>query len=294
MTALAILLKEQGKNVWGSDVAEIFPTDIVLTKNAIKILEDFDPSHITADIDLVITTGAHGGLNNIEVLAAHERNIPVLTLAQAVGQLMKDFKTKISICGSHGKTTTSAMTGFLFHRLGLKSSHLVGTPTFSGLNGGHFGGTDYLVVEADEYVASRGVDNTPRFMYQSPDIIVCTNIEYDHPDVFETQQVMEEAYVQFFKKLDPEKGILIYCEEDARLKALVERVTIIHKYSYSIRDFGNLELSVPGLHNKLNASAVLRLAETLQLDVVSVKKMLSSFTGSSRRFEKVFEESYSP
>lgn len=289
MTALAVYLAERGKRVWGSDVEEEYPTDAVLKENNITVLSGFDSRNITDDIDLVVTTGAHGGLDNSEVLEAKGRSINVSTLAQFVGEEAKHFKTVISVCGTHGKTTTSAMLAFVLKHLGMKASHLVGAPSFSGLNGGHYGGDDYLVIEADEYAASPGKDNTPRFMYQNPDIIICTNVDYDHPDVFPTVESMEQAYLTFFQKLDREKGVLIYCGEDGRLKRLVSKVDINHKYPYSLKDSDDSKLLIPGRHNLLNAAAVLTIADILKLDKSLVKKYLVSFSGSARRLEKIFE-----
>src|SRR3989344_5575908 len=289
MAALAVYLKERGKNVWGSDVVEEFPTDAILHQNNIKMLKGFHESNIDDDIDLVITTGAHGGLENVEVKTARNKNIPVMTLAQEVGHLMNEYKTRISVCGSHGKTTTSAMIAFVLNKLGLNASHLVGVPKFSGLNGGHYGGTDHLTVEADEYVASPGIDDTPRFMYQSPNIIICTNVDYDHPDVFPTQESMEEVYLNFFRKLDKENGVLIYCEEDERLVKLVAQLDIKNKHRYSLIKDNQIDLAIPGRHNQLNACAVQALADVLKFDTHVVKRHLMSFSGSSRRFEKIFE-----
>lgn len=286
MTALAVYLKEQGYIVSGSDVPEVFPTNAVLSENNIAIVEGFKIENITDAIDLVVTTGAHNGLQNIEVVVAQKKGIPVKTLAQFVGEETNRFKIVISVCGSHGKTTTSAMVGFVLHSLGLSSSHLVGTPTFSGLYGGHYGGYDYLVVEADEYIASPGVDSTPRFMYQNPDVIICTSVEHDHPDAFPTPKDLEKAYLKFFQKLDNKKGVLIYCNEDWALQQLIEQVDIEKKIAYTEE---RMTLSIPGRHNRLNASAVLQLGKALNLDEDAVRNALESYTGSARRFEKIFE-----
>jgi UDP-N-acetylmuramate--alanine ligase len=77
MTALATYLKQRGKNVWGSDVPEVFPTDRILKENDISVLDGFSGSHISDDIDLVITTGAHGGLHNEEVIEERKRVNPL-------------------------------------------------------------------------------------------------------------------------------------------------------------------------------------------------------------------------
>lgn len=287
MAALAVYLKEKGHNVWGSDTAELFPTETTLFNNNIKIIEGFKAENIIGEIDIVVATGAHGGLNNIEAMAAKEKNIPIQTLAEFIGDETKKYKTVISVCGTHGKTTISAMIAYVLNNLGLKSSHLVGTGNFSGLNGGHFGGDDFLVLEADEYVSSPGIDNTPRFMYQNPHIIICTSVEHDHPDAYPTPSDLENAYIRFFQKLDHEKGVLIYCQEDKMLEEMASELNLNHKISYSEAD---IRLSIPGRHNRLNASSVIALASVLNLERGKVEASLKSFSGSQRRFEKMYED----
>lgn len=286
MAALAVYLKEQGHTVWGSDVTAVFPTDSVLQENKIKVLTGFKAENITAEIDFVVTTGAHEGLDNIEVRTAKKKNIQVNTLSEFVGRQSEKFKTVIAVCGSHGKTTTSAMAAHVLNKLGLAVSHLVGTDRFSGHYGGHFGGYDYLVVEADEYMASPGLDDTPRFMYLSPDVIICTSVDYDHPDVYPSAADLTKAYTAFFKKLDSDKGALIYHFEDEKLNELVSSINIRNAIPYSEPE---LTLMVPGKHNKLNASAVLTLGTFLDLNKEKATRALQSYSGASRRLQLIFE-----
>lgn len=289
MAALAVYLKEQGHMVWGSDVDDNFPTDRILTENAIRVLSGFDKRHITDDIDIVITTGAHGGLANVETEEAKNKKISVMTLAQYVGIETKKYKTVIAVCGTHGKTTTSAMAAFVLHRLSLNASHLVGASAFSDLAGGHFGGYDFLVVEADEYVASVGIDDTPRFMYLSPSIIMCTNIDFDHPDVYPDINAIQEAYRLFFNRLDPKTGTLIYFQDNALLYKTATTLAIKHKAPYT-NPARKIMLKLPGHHNQQNAESIIKLASILGLEVVSVETALSEFAGVERRFEKIYEE----
>ena len=108
MTALACCARDLGIKVSGSDVAEIFVTDKVLKQQKIAWKIGFSAAHLRPRPDLVITTGAHEGLKNPEVLAAAQQKIPVLTQGQALGEMMAG-KEGISVCGVGGKTTTSAM-----------------------------------------------------------------------------------------------------------------------------------------------------------------------------------------
>src|SRR5450759_2728315 len=131
MTPLAIIAKEAGFVVSGCDLAEEFITDAPLKKAGIKPLTDFSEDHLV-NCDLVITTGAHGGFENIEVIKAKELGIPVWTQGEAVGKFMdgelfKDAFEGISVAGSHGKTTTSAMIATILKENKLDPSFLIGT-----------------------------------------------------------------------------------------------------------------------------------------------------------------------
>ncbi|OGK56965.1 hypothetical protein A3J15_03360 [Candidatus Roizmanbacteria bacterium RIFCSPLOWO2_02_FULL_38_10] len=289
MTALALILHQMGKKVQGSDVADIYKTDSVLKNNKINILQGFSKENINDDIDLVITTAAHGGLANIEVETAKERSIHVLTHAQALGQTMKLFKIKISVCGSHGKTTVSAMAAYVFHELGVKFGYHVGTASFSGLESGGFTGFDYFVTEADEYMASPGIDDTPRFMYQDPDIIIATNIDYDHPDVYRNLDHVKDAFKDFIEKLTHNNGTLIYYKNDVLLKEIVQNLTLQMNSAYDLQSVNDLILNIPGKHNLLNAASVMQLFQTLGFDRNKVHNLLTTFSGSSRRSEKIYE-----
>ena len=319
MASLASLLKKMGKNVWGADVQTREPADELLDKVDIKVLP-FGVANIHSDIDLLITTGSHGGLKNPEVIAAQEMGIPVLTHAEALGKLMESFKTQIAVCGTHGKTTTSALLAYLLIKMGASCGYQIGAPSFSGLPGGDYIGNEYFVVESDEYATSPGTDNTPRFMFQNPTHIICTNIEHEHVDIYNTIDETKSAFQAFFRKL-PQGGAIVYCADDLILSEVVaESVTPSLTYGYgttdgtyayisgihvdngmsvfrlSIGEFDTGEWITPlsGEHNIKNITSVLVLLHKLGFNLDEVKKHLGNFSGSKRRFEHIYDnESYS-
>lgn len=315
MASLAIIYKKMGNKVLGSDVQEIFSTDEILRKNGIEILRGFAAKNISDDIDFVVTTGAHDGLSNIEVMEAKAKSIPVFTHAQALGLLMEEFKIKISVCGTHGKTTTTALAAFVFKELGLKIGYLVGAAKFSGFWGGGYQGNDFFIAEADEYLASPGIDNTPRFLYQNPDYILATNVDFDHPDAFKNLDEVKSAFSSFFEKLKKKRNsFLIYNADDKALDDLVKKKQY-NAYSYGFsekaqlragkieikkgrmyfnaffrdRNLGKFSLSVAGEHNVKNACAVILLSILLDIDLEMIRKLLPQFRGVSRRFELIFK-----
>ncbi len=176
MTALACCFQDLGAKITGSDVAEVFVTDEILKKRQISWRIGFAPQNL-ANPDLLITTGAHGGLLNPEVKIAKERGIPVMTHGEALGFLMKG-KRGISFCGVGGKSTTSAMAATVLDHAGLAPSYAVGVAEIFplGFPGRFEKKGEFFVAEADEYATCKGVDLRPRFSWQNPEFIICTNI----------------------------------------------------------------------------------------------------------------------
>src|SRR5258706_5954153 len=150
MTPLAIIAKEAGFAVSGSDIEEEFITQHALMKAGITPLVGFVAEHIHQP-DLVITTGAHGGFDNIEVKTAKEKGVKVITAGKAVGLFMEGSifgkkMTGISVAGSHGKTTTTAMIATILKEAGLDPTFVVGTGDVGSLGApGHFGRGNYFV-----------------------------------------------------------------------------------------------------------------------------------------------------
>lgn len=314
MTPLAIIAKEAGFNVTGSDINEEFITDEALKKVGITPLVGFIPDHIT-NPDLVITTGAHNGLDNIEVLTAKTKGIEVITAGQALGRFMegKIFNRSyrgISIAGTHGKTTTSAMLATILRENRIDPSFVIGTGNVSSLGSpGHFGKGKYFVAEADEYATEPKYDKSPRFIWQHPQIAVFTNIEFDHPDVYASIEEISNAFLQFANQL-PDKGVLIVCGDDHEIRKLIQKYQkrvitygfspdnnyVITKANISGEhmffwvnaygsSLGEFMLKVAGEHNALNALAAIIAAIETGISLDKAKSALQTFTGAKRRLE---------
>lgn len=313
MASLAAILKKMGKHVWGADVQTREPADALLEKVGIEV-KPFGIENITSEIDLIITTGAHGGLKNPEVLAAKEKRIPVMTHAEGLGKLMDDFKTRIAVCGTHGKTTVSSLLAYLLVKMDAPCGYQVGAPSFSGLPGGDYTGNEYFVVESDEYAASPGTDNTPRFMFQNPTHILCTNIEHDHVDIYKSIDDTKVAFRSFFEKL-PEDGALIYCADEQALSEVAQSITDVRIYGYSTSSGHFAHISdihvdngmtvftltldgqntgvwishLSGEHNVKNITGAIIFLYLKGFKLEDIKKHVATFTGSKRRFEQVYE-----
>lgn len=308
MTPLAILAKQAGIRVTGSDVAEVFVTDKTLERFGITWQEGFSQRNITGHPDLVVVSGAYGG-ENPEVQNAKERGLKLLTQGQALGVFMEGYEA-ISVAGSHGKTTTAALLSFLLEKAGLSPTFAVGCGDIPSLSGpANLGRGKYFVAEADEYATCPQIDNTPKFFWQNPKVAVVTNIDWDHPDVFEDLAAVGEAFFQFMKKI-PKDGFLVLCLDDPNIESFLLklsspyftygfhpasdwRVTKVSFQEGQTRfwlehqkvNLGQFSLGLAGKHNVLNAVAAIAVAVNLGISLEKIRQVLPDFTGTKRRFE---------
>ncbi|MBI3366010.1 UDP-N-acetylmuramate--L-alanine ligase [Candidatus Roizmanbacteria bacterium] len=313
MANLAVILKKMGKYVSGSDLKEEFITDILLLKNKISYSVGFEPENLKENIDLVIYSAAHAGVNNPQAVEAHKRKIPVISQSEILGELMKQFKIKIAVSGCHGKTTTSSLLSYALIQLGKKPSYLVGAPSFNEYAGGAYESDKYFVVEADEYGVNPPTDLRPKFHFLHPDYIICTNIDFDHPDMYKDLENTKEEFLKFFNKKK-----LILCSDNSNIYQLINRLIqdnyltygFSKKADYIIWDvktqsigtsfklshknilLGEFFISLFGDKNVSNAAAVIVMLVTLGFTVEKIKKAIGNFVGAKRRFEKVFENDH--
>jgi len=284
MAALAIWAKEAGKIAAGSDVGDEFPTDEELKKAGIALHEGFEKKDLAAfQPDLVIYTGAHGGRDNLQVQEAIKLGIPVLPHGKALGMVMEG-KRQISVAGSHGKTTTSAIIATILTEAGLDPSYAIGCGSIRGLGAaGHAGKGDWFVAEADEYVTDPGHDLTPRFLWLKPEVLVVTNIDYDHPDVYPDLLAVQKAFIA----LQKQSKVTFICAED-EASSVLKKAGNVATFGLS-KKLNSIKLQIPGRHNMLNAAAALTVCESIGITWEVVKRGLERFGGTKRRFEKLKE-----
>ncbi len=316
MTPLVIIAREAGFKVLGSDIKDEFITDKALEKAGISYNDKFSAENITGDIDLLITTGAHGGFDNIEVKTAKEKGIKVLTQGEAVGEFMKGniFNKKligISVTGCHGKTTTSAMIATVLKENKLDPSYVIGTSEILSLGlPGHFGKGKYFIAEADEYATEPVYDKTPKLLWQKPKIIALTNLEFDHPDVYSSIEEIKETFLKFINQ--NKEATVIYNADDINLNSIVDKFSgnkisfgysessdyRIKKVNLSLEQtffwvehkgtlLGEFLINTPGEYNALNALCSIIVGFEIGLSVNEIKKGIIKYKGSKRRLEYI-------
>ena len=293
MTMLAQFLATKGVFVSGSDNPETFMTDKVLRAAKIKVYPHFSPTNISEKADLIIYSSAYNVQNNPEVAAVLKGKTPVLTYAEALGEIFSHY-FGIAVCGSHGKTTVSAWLGFVLNKAGLEPNILVGArvPQFKGST--LVGSSRYFVAETDEY--------QNKLQYFKPRGVVLTSIDYDHPDFFKTKKDYARVFSDFIKKI-PANGFLVANEDDKQVFAaaknchgkiifysglLVENLRHQggHQH-FTIAGLGDFSIKLLGRHNVSNALAVIYAALELGVDVKKIKKYLAEFSGTERRLQNL-------
>jgi len=297
MTMLAQFLAESGNAVSGSDIKDTFLTEAVLKKARIKVFSPFDPKNIPAKADAIIYSSAFTPQTNPELrfIKDHPERFTGLKLssyAEALGEIFNRHYG-LAVCGSHGKTTTSAWLGYVLHKSGLKPSVLVGSRVPQLKNSSALkGSSPYFVAEVDEY--------QNKLQYFQPQGVILNNIEYDHPDFFKTEKDYIRAFADFVKKI-PARGFLVANEDDKHVRSLL-KLNRGRNFNYSFKqvkgvkvgggltsfqfkDLGEFKIRLLGQHNILNALAVINAALLLKVPLVKIKKYLAEFKGTARRAE---------
>jgi len=301
LSAIAQVLLEAGYVVTGSDEAQS-PFAEALAAHGATVHLGHAASNVNG-ADLVIISSAIRA-DNVEVLAAQARGIPVLKRADFLGRLM-DGRQGIAVAGTHGKTTTTGLIAFMLDQAGLDPTFIVGARLENYGANARAGQGRPFVIEADEY--------DRMFLGLKPTVAVVTNVEHDHPDCYPTLKDMQEAF-QAFVQLLPADGLLVGYGRDTFVQRLVAdrraagRAAVVYGLrreddyradSLQVNGAGGSDFLVvkggetlglarnrlPGEHNVLNSLAALAVADHLGVDFNIARNALAEYRGAGRRFE---------
>jgi len=314
MATLAAMLKQKGFDVGGSDQDVYPPMSDFLATQGILAQAGYDAGHITGDIDLVIVGNAISR-GNVELEEVLDRKIRYCSLPEAVREHFLWGARSIVIAGTHGKTTTTALTGWLLSHGGMDPSVLAGGIARNfGEHGSSYrlgAGRDF-VIEGDEY-DSAFFDKTAKFLKYLPDIAVVNNVEFDHADIYDSLEAVSLAFRRLVN-LIPRRGLLLVGSDSAGARALVSgAVSRVHTFGtgddvdwqahdiqvlpggsrFKVRrdgsPFGVFEMPLVGAHNVRNALAAMAVATEVGVSVERVTGGLKLFAGVKRRLEVVGE-----
>ncbi len=298
MSGIALILKDRGYEVSGSDIKESVMTQ-KLREKGIKVFIGHSPKNVK-DADVVIYSSAVKS-DNVEIVEAKKRKIPTLPRSDILSDVMR-FKESIAVAGTHGKTTTSSMISTVFYSAGLNPTILVGgrLSLLGGINA-QSGDGDWLIAEADES------DGT--FLKLSPSLSVITNIDRDHLDFYKSFESLKSAFVEFANRV-AFYGKVFLCGECPNVRSILDKVykrkatygfskswdfyapSVVYKglgsffeVYYKGDKLGNVKLNVPGEHNVLNAVATVAVCLEAGIPFSQVAEYLEQFRNASRRME---------
>lgn len=303
MAPLAELLIRSGGRVTGCD-SHPGTAARTLEGSGVRVAHEHDLSHVDGCAALVVTAAVPA--DHPELEAARRSGVPVFKRAQALGEIV-NRGVVVGVAGTHGKTTTTALTTSVLAAAGVNPTGLVGGRVPAWQGNLHSGGDRVFVVEADEYDRS--------FLALRPTLAVVTTLEADHLDIYGSIDRIEEAFLTFVSSV-PADGATIGCADDhgaARLVAGLGSGARVVTYGtgagsmlraedlrfsgretrFVVREagrrLGTATLRVPGLHNVRNALAAVAVAREFEADWNDIAEGLASFGGVDRRFQLLGE-----
>ncbi|MEX2324670.1 MAG: UDP-N-acetylmuramate--L-alanine ligase [Nitriliruptoraceae bacterium] len=292
MSGIARILLQRGERVTGSDLRDSRALEELRMLGA-TVFIGHDAEHV-ANSELVVTSSAVAP-DNPELVAAQQRQLPVIRRAEMLHQLMRDDES-ILISGTHGKTTTTSMTVVALQAGGLDPSFAIGGSLNERGTNAHAGTDPIFVAESDESDRS--------FLVFEPDLAVVTNIELDHPDEFRDLDEVIEVFETFLHRRT-DNGSAVVCSDDPVVARVAEQIAgRVLRYGsgpqadvrvvtdgercrvrHQGRDVAEFTLRVPGHHNVLNATAAVAVCLAIDVDPADAAAGLERFTGVARRFQ---------
>jgi UDP-N-acetylmuramate: L-alanyl-gamma-D-glutamyl-meso-diaminopimelate ligase len=309
MSGLALILKQKGYQITGSDEGFYNPIAGLLKKNGIKFTPNYSPLNIPKDADLIVI-GKHAKLTpeeNEEVKEAFRSGIKVQSLPETLGELAKKKENTI-IAGSFGKSTVASFLAWCLKNSKKDPSYFIGAAPINFKTNAYWGKSSHFIFEGDEYPSSNW-DNTSKFLYLHPKNLILISAEHDHINVFPT----EKDYIKPYKKLIsllPQNGLIIANSEGKNVNKIAknakckivnyslhnksswhaENIIYGNKISFNLfkgkNKIINLKTSLMGKHNVENIIGVSAfLLEKKLLTPGKLQKSIESFKGISGRID---------
>lgn len=297
MSGIAEVLLNLGFKVTGSDIRKSETTERLEHLGA-RIFYGHREENVR-DVDVVVISSAVKG-DNPEVQKAKDLFIPVIQRAEMLAELMR-MKYSVAVAGSHGKTTTTSLISSILGQAGMDPTCVIGGKLNSFGSNAKLGSSKFLVAEADES------DGT--FLLLFPTIAVVTNIDLEHLDFYKDINEIKEAFIAFLNKV-PFYGLDLICIDNTNVQSIIPFLKrrymtyglskqadlraedIQHqglKTTFSViyrgKEMGDIELSLPGIHNVVNGLAACGVAIELDIPFATIKEALKHFSGIQRRLE---------
>lgn len=308
MGSLAVLAKELGHRVTGSDASVYPPMSTQLEAQGIELMQGYDPAHLEPAPDLVVIGNALSR-GNPAVEYVLNKGLPYVSGPQWLADHVLQGRWVLAAAGTHGKTTTSSMLAWVLEHAGMSPGFLIGgVPQNFGVSA-RLGGTPFFVVEADEY-DSAFFDKRSKFVHYHPRTAILNNLEFDHADIFPDLAAIERQFHHLVRTI-PGEGLVIHPTAETALKRVIDmgcwtpvqttgeggqwqaRLLSEDGSRFDVlfdgKPQGTVDWELTGQHNVANALACLAAARHVGVVPELGCAALSAFKSVKRRMEKVAE-----
>lgn len=312
MAALAGILKEQGFWVTGSDEHAYPPMSTFLEGLGIEVLNGYQPRNLEPVPDLVVV-GNVITRENPEAQAVLARNLPRLSLPEALNRFLVGDRQSIVVAGTHGKSTTTALIAWLLQATGRDPGFMVGGIARNFNANCRTGQGDYVVLEGDEYDTAF-FDKRPKFVHFRPRLAVLTSIEYDHADIYPDLDRVIQAFQGFVQQVGAGGGRLLAWGDALLVRQVCGRASVDAAFyglqenavwrageiepgsggmNFTVqrqgRRWGRFFTPLLGIHNVWNSLAAVAALAELGEEPEPLQKALAGFQGVKRRLEAAGE-----
>lgn len=305
MSGIAIIARQSGHQVTGSDMNVYPPMSIQLERQGIELMEGYDPAHIPSDVDCVIV-GNVIKRGNPAMEYVLDQGIPYLSGPEWLAKNILQNRWVLAVSGTHGKTTTTSLLAWILEHAGLEPGFLVGgVPENFGVSA-RIGAEPFFVIEADEY-DSAFFDKRSKFIHYHPKTLILNNLEFDHADIFPDLEAIKLQF-QYLLRTVPGNGQIIHHAPDENIKDVLSRgcwtpavefgsknsswrAELIKadgsafKLIHDGKDTAEVHWPLLGKHNVDNALAAIAAAHHAGVSPQKSAEALSQFKNVKRRME---------
>lgn len=304
MGSLAVIARELGYKVTGSDTSVYPPMSTYLEKQGIEIMQGYEADQLNPVPDMIVVGNTmKRGQPVIEYML--NKNLPFQSGPQWLYENCLNKKWVLMVAGTHGKTTTSSMLAWILHECGLNPGFLIGGIPVNFQVSSRLGGTDFFVIEGDEYDCAF-FDKRSKFVHYHPRTAILNNLEYDHADIFENVAAIQKQFHHMIRII-PSEGLIVENADEPLLKQAIEMGCWTPRQSFGpngewqaklleddgsafiVRhkgeEIGAVNWQVLGTHNVNNALAAIAAAKHVGIKPLDAMVALDSFKGVKRRLE---------
>ncbi|WP_285424302.1 UDP-N-acetylmuramate:L-alanyl-gamma-D-glutamyl-meso-diaminopimelate ligase [Pseudomonas sp. efr-133-TYG-103a] len=308
MGSLAVLAKDLGHKVTGSDANVYPPMSTQLQAQGIELMQGYDPSHLEPAPDLVVVGNAMSR-GNPAVEYVLNKGLPYVSGPQWLADHVLRGRWVLAVAGTHGKTTTSSMLAWVLEHAGMSPGFLIGGVPQNFAVSARLGDTPFFVVEADEY-DSAFFDKRSKFVHYGPRTAILNNLEFDHADIFPDLPAIERQFHHLVRTI-PSEGLVIHPTTEPALQRVIQmgcwtpvqttgqggqwQARLLSEDGSKFEVLfegvtqGVVDWDMTGQHNVANALATLAAARHVGVVGQQGVAALSAFKSVKRRMEKVAE-----